>query len=67
MQICVSKVLWCLVQELIVKDSKVAKMICGTRGRILLQMRKNVCHKLELLWNHRVSLYLYVKGIKDRG
>ncbi|XP_026189646.1 uncharacterized protein LOC34621338 [Cyclospora cayetanensis] len=51
-------------QELLVKSDQVAKMICGIRGRILLQMRKNVTYKLEQLWGHKVFLYIHVKVAK---
>ncbi|OEH75372.1 GTP-binding protein of era related protein [Cyclospora cayetanensis] len=52
-------------QELLVKSDQVAKMICGIRGRILLQMRKNVTYKLEQLWGHKVFLYIHVKRVVD--
>lgn len=48
-------------QELLVRTAKVAKMICGIRGRIILQMRRNVTHKLERLWGHKVVLHIHVK------
>ncbi|CDI84900.1 hypothetical protein, conserved [Eimeria praecox] len=48
-------------QELVVRTAQVAKMICGVRGRILLQMRKNVTYKLEQLWGCKVHLNIYVR------
>ncbi|KAL8275509.1 hypothetical protein Esti_000460 [Eimeria stiedai] len=52
-------------QELLVATAQVAKMICGVRGRIVLQMRKNVTYKLERLWGHKVVLQIYVKVSQD--
>ncbi|CDJ31865.1 LOC100125172 protein, related [Eimeria mitis] len=52
-------------QELLVRTAQVAKMICGVRGRILLQMRKNVTYRLEQLWGCRVHLNIFVKVSGD--
>ncbi|AFZ81632.1 GTPase domain-containing protein [Theileria equi strain WA] len=47
--------------ELYVRTEKVAKMICGTRGRILKQLQKNVSYKLSKLWNEVVFIFIHVK------
>lgn len=47
-----------------VKSAQVAKMICGIRGRILLQMRRNVTYKLEQLWGQKVKLNIFVRVSK---
>ncbi|CDJ61857.1 hypothetical protein, conserved [Eimeria maxima] len=52
-------------QELVVRTAQVAKMICGVRGRILLQMRKNVTYKLEQLWGCIVHLNIFVRVAND--
>ncbi|CDJ37987.1 GTP-binding protein of Era family, related [Eimeria tenella] len=53
--------------ELVVKSEKVAKMICGVRGRILLQMRKNVTYKLEQLWGQKeIEILLENEGITSQ-
>eukprot|EP00375_Theileria_parva_P001749 XP_764424.1 hypothetical protein [Theileria parva strain Muguga] len=40
---------------------KVAKMICGIKGRILKQLQKNVAYKLSKMWNEVVFLFIHVK------
>ncbi|EAN32141.2 small GTP-binding domain protein [Theileria parva strain Muguga] len=47
--------------ELYVKSVKVAKMICGIKGRILKQLQKNVAYKLSKMWNEVVFLFIHVK------
>ncbi|PHJ18354.1 gtpase [Cystoisospora suis] len=52
-------------QELLVKDAKVARMICGVRNRLLFQMRRNVSYKLQQNWGQKVLLYIHVKALKQ--
>ncbi|XP_953421.1 GTPase, putative [Theileria annulata] len=47
--------------ELYVRTVKVAKMICGIKGRILNQLQKNVSYKLSKMWNEAVFLFVHVK------
>ncbi|PFH34711.1 GTPase [Besnoitia besnoiti] len=54
-------------QELLVKDEKVAKMVCGVRNRLLFQLRRNVSHNLEQNWGHKVLLYINVKALRQRA
>eukprot|EP01066_Platyproteum_vivax_P008922 Platyproteum_vivax@DN386_c0_g1_i2.p1 len=52
-------------QELIVEDSIKARILCGVRNRILIQLRKNASYQLERLWGERVQLLIHVKGLKQ--
>ncbi|EPT31003.1 GTPase [Toxoplasma gondii ME49] len=54
-------------QELLVKDDKVAKMVCGVRNRLLFQLRRNVSHNLEYNWGQKVILYIHVKALRQRS
>lgn len=54
-------------QELLVKDEKVAKMICGVRNRLLFQLRRNVSYKLQQNWGQNVLLYIHVKTLKQNS
>ena len=53
--------------ELIVKDSVVARMILGTKNRLLSRLRENVVYKLKQNWGlENVSLLIYVKAQNQR-
>jgi len=53
--------------ELIVKDSVVARMILGTKNRLLTRLRENVVYKLKKNWNmENISLLIYVKARAQR-
>eukprot|EP00916_Digyalum_oweni_P026873 GHVL01044119.1.p1 GENE.GHVL01044119.1~~GHVL01044119.1.p1 ORF type:complete len:244 (+),score=46.45 GHVL01044119.1:95-733(+) len=52
--------------ELIVKDTVVARMISGVRGRLLFQMRRNVSFKLSDLWGQKVSVLIHVRALKKK-
>lgn len=54
-------------QELLVKDDKVAKMVCGVRNRLLFQLRRNVSYNLEQNWGQKVILYIHVKALRQRS
>jgi GTP-binding protein Era len=53
--------------ELIVKDSVVARMILGTKNRLLGRLRENVVYKLKQNWNmDNITLLIYVKAETQR-
>jgi GTP-binding protein Era len=53
--------------ELIVKDSVVARMIIGTKARVLQKLRENVEFKLRKLWGiDKVVLLIHVKAREQR-
>jgi len=53
--------------ELIVKDSVVARMILGTKNRLLSRLRENVVFKLKQNWGmEKISLLIYVKAQNQR-
>lgn len=49
--------------QIIVKNEKVAKMICGIHNKLIINMRKNVSYKLTKLWNTHVYVYIHVKAL----
>ena len=54
-------------QELIVKDSVVARMILGTKNRLLTRLKENVVFKLKSLWNmENIVLLIHVKARQQR-
>jgi GTP-binding protein Era len=53
--------------ELIVKDSIVARMVLGTKNRLLSRLRENVVYKLKKLWKmDKVVLLIHVKALEQR-
>jgi GTP-binding protein Era len=53
--------------ELIVKDSVVARMIIGTKARVLHKLRDHVVYKLQKLWGmEKIVLLLHVKAREQR-
>eukprot|EP00922_Rhytidocystis_sp_ex-Travisia-forbesii_P009992 GHVS01014625.1.p1 GENE.GHVS01014625.1~~GHVS01014625.1.p1 ORF type:complete len:444 (+),score=63.19 GHVS01014625.1:171-1334(+) len=54
-------------QELIVKDDRVARMICGVRNRLVFQLRKNVSYKLSQLWALEVIVFIHVKALRTKS
>ena len=53
--------------ELIVKDSVVARMVLGTRAKVLQRLREHVVYKLKKLWNmEKLVLLLHVKALDQR-
>jgi GTP-binding protein Era len=53
--------------ELIVKDSVVARMILGTRAKVIQRLREHVVFKLKKLWNmEKIVLLLHVKAREQR-
>lgn len=53
--------------ELIVKDSVVARMILGTKNRLLSRLRENVVYKLKKNWGlENITLLIYVKAQTQR-
>lgn len=50
--------------QILVKNEKVAKMICGVHNKLIINMRKNVSYKLTKLWGHNVYVYIHVKAIQ---
>eukprot|EP00929_Paragymnodinium_shiwhaense_P063882 TRINITY_DN31966_c0_g1_i1.p1 TRINITY_DN31966_c0_g1~~TRINITY_DN31966_c0_g1_i1.p1 ORF type:complete len:481 (-),score=82.70 TRINITY_DN31966_c0_g1_i1:13-1455(-) len=59
--------------ELIVKDSVVARMICGMRNTIVMRLRDQVGYKLTKMWGMPVEVFIWVRplrlrlSIKDRA
>lgn len=53
--------------ELVVKDSVVARMILGTKVRLLQRMKENVVFKLKKLWGmEKIVLLIHVKAQQQR-
>lgn len=53
--------------ELIVKDSIVARMILGSKARLLQRLKDNVVFKLKKLWNmEKIVLLVHVKARNQR-
>ena len=53
--------------ELIVKDSVVARMILGTKNRLLQRLRENVIFKLKKMWNmENIVLLIHLKALEQR-
>eukprot|EP00922_Rhytidocystis_sp_ex-Travisia-forbesii_P055078 GHVS01081577.1.p1 GENE.GHVS01081577.1~~GHVS01081577.1.p1 ORF type:complete len:515 (-),score=76.92 GHVS01081577.1:332-1876(-) len=53
-------------QELIVKDDRVSRMVCGVRNRLVFQLRKNVSYKLSKLWGCDVVLFIHVRALRTK-
>ena len=53
--------------ELVVKDSVVARMILGTKVRLLQRLKENVVFKLKKLWGmEKIVLLIHVKAQQQR-
>ena len=53
--------------ELIVKDSVVARMVLGSKNRLVQRLKENVVFKLKKLWNmDNIVLLLHVKARQQR-
>ncbi|CAE7528142.1 era [Symbiodinium natans] len=53
-------------QEIIVKDSVVARMILGVRNSVLHDMKQQVSDTLQLLWGIPVEARIWVRPLKQR-
>ncbi|VWU48567.1 GTPase Era, putative [Hepatocystis sp. ex Piliocolobus tephrosceles] len=49
--------------QLLVKNEKVAKIICGVHNKLIINMRKNVSYKLTQLWGQNVYVHIHVKAV----
>jgi GTP-binding protein Era len=53
--------------ELIVKDSIVARMVLGTKARLIQRLKDNVVYKLKNIWNmDKITLLIHVKALEQR-
>eukprot|EP00397_Hematodinium_sp_SG-2012_P060797 GEMP01079661.1.p1 GENE.GEMP01079661.1~~GEMP01079661.1.p1 ORF type:complete len:145 (+),score=33.34 GEMP01079661.1:387-821(+) len=53
-------------QELVVKDSVVARLILGVRNTLVYRMSSHVQRYLESLWQRPVKVLIWVKPLKQR-
>ena len=53
--------------ELIVKDSIVARMVLGTKARLIQRLKDNTVFKLKKMWNmDKITLLVHVKAREQR-
>lgn len=52
--------------ELIVKDTVVARMICGMRNTLILRLKDQVSYKLKKLWGMPVEVQIWVRPLTQR-